>query len=344
MKRLSEYRLPFKYDTSYAYAAGRIRALETRLLTRQDFTRLVAAENIESLFRILSETDYGQMIAAARDPEGFEEQLHLHLASILDLIGHLSKDPEVTNVLKSRYDYFNVKVLLKAKAANHHLEEILFNFGLIDPAELSRMIEGEEPGHLPASLRRTIETAAQFLTQGIHPQEVDVFVDKEMFGHHLSVLKRAHVPFLWGWMEREIDLANIKTFFRLRWTQEVPELLKQSLCKGGSLDIDFFRVLQEETQEAMSQRFGATRYAALVEEGISFLQTTGSFARLEQLCDGTILSYLHRTIFATFSVELLVAYALIKEYEIKALRTVAVGTWNRIPQESIRERLPDAYI
>lgn len=344
MIRLSEYHLPFHYDTSYAYAVGRIRALETRLLTSQDFARLLAAEDIEALFRILAETDYGQVVVSAKDPEDFEAQLNVHLASILNLIVHLSKDPVVTNLLRSRYDYHNLKLFLKARATDRDVDAALLEVGLIEPAVLIKAIEGEGLGDIPGYLRRTIERAEPFLAQEIDPQGLDVLVDKDMYHHHLSVLQKSKAPFLWGWMEREIDVTNIKTFFRLRWAQEMSDLLRQHLCTGGSLSIEFYRTLVEEPQDTMPHRFGSTRYAKVVEEGASFLQAKGSFARLEQLCDGYLLSYLRRASFVTFGVEPLVSYVVIKEYEIKALRTVAVGKWNRIKLDAIRERLPDAYV
>lgn len=121
-------------------------------------------------------------------------------------------------------------------------------------------------------------------------------------------------------------------------------MLKEGLCEGGSLDLEFYRALQDESREALPQRFASTRYAKLVDEGISFFRTKGSFARLEQMVDGFLIRYLRRAALSTFGVEPLMAYALIKEYEVKALRTTAVGKWNAISQESIQERLPDVYI
>ena len=171
-----------------------------------------------------------------------------------------------------------------------------------------------------------------------------ILVDKEMFAHFLSVVMRAGMPFVWGWLEREIDLLNIKTFLRLHWNQKTSELLKMSLCDGGSLPSEFYRLLQEEPLDGLPQRFGHTRYAKIIEEGISSLQTKGSFARLEQLCDGFLIMYLGRAAFTTFGVEPLMAYVLIKEFEMKAVRTVFISKWNHLPPESIRERLPDVYL
>lgn len=344
MTKLSEYRLPFKYDTAYAYGVGRIRALETRLLTRQDFGRLLAVADIEAFFRILAETEYASLFPSPPDPRHFEEQLHTHLGEVLELVDHLSNDPDITGLLKSRYDFFNLKVLMKASPSGREADDLLDPHGLVDPAALAGMIQGEPGTDVPRFLRQAYEAAEQVTSVEVDPQSLDVTIDREMYAYFGSVLGTSQVPFLRGWLEREIDLINIKSFLRSVWTQEMVQSLKESLCEGGSVAVEFYRTLQEEPRESLPQRFAQTRYGKLVDEGLSVFRTRGTFARLEQMADGYLMTYLRRAALTAFGIEPLVAYALLKEYEIQALRTTAVGKWNAISQESIREHLPDVYI
>lgn len=318
--------------------------METRLLTRHDMARLLGADDVEGFLRVLAESDYGETMTTASDPHRFEKLLHAHLASTLHLVVRLSRDPEVTDLLKSRYDYYNLKGVLKTRRSGQKPRTALSDLGQIEPSALAAAVEGERLGELPPHVRRALRAADGRTSEGADPQGLDVAVDREMFSHLLSVLRRSAVPFLWGWAEREIDLVNIRTFLRLLWSQKMPELLRESLIEGGSLAIDFYRSLKEEPLEGLSQRFGPTRYGALVDEGMAFLLTQGSFSRLEQVCDGFLISYLRRAAFATFGVEPLMAYVLVKEFETKAVRTVFVGKWNRIPPESIRGTLPDVYL
>lgn len=319
--------------------------METRLLRRHDISRLVGAEDTDAFLRILGETDYGETVPSLSDPDHFEDFLSGHMASTLNLIVHLSKNPEVTDLLKMRSDYYNLKILLKGSISGRDMEFFLSPSGQVPPAVLLRAIRDEDVGHLPGYLRQTIQTIEGFSpSDEIEPQSLDVLVDKAMFSHFLSVVMKVGMMFLWGWLEREIDLLNIKTFVRLLWSQQAPELLKTNLCDGGSLAVEFYRMLQEEPLDGLPQRFGQTRYARLLDEGIASLQTKGSFARLEQLCDGFLITYLGRARLTTFGLEPLMAYVLIKEYEIKAIRTIFTCKWNHLPPESIQERLPDVYL
>jgi V/A-type H+-transporting ATPase subunit C len=345
VKRLSEYRLPFTYNTLYAYGVGRIRALETRLLRRHDISRLIGAEDTDAFLRILGETEYGETTTSLSDPDHFEDLLSGHLVSTLNLIVHLSKDPEVTDLLKMRSDYHNLKILLKGKISGRDMEFVLLHSGQVAPAVLLRAIRDDDVSGLPGYLAQAIRTIEELSpSDEIDPQRLDVLVDKAMFSHFLSIVMKAGMVFLWGWLEREIDLLNIKTFLRLRWSQQAPELLKAYLCEGGSLAVEFYRMLDEEPLEGLPQRFGQTRYAKLLDEGVASLQTQESFARLEQLCDGFLITYLRRAGLTTFGLEPLMAYGLIKEFEIKAIRTIFICKWNHLPPQTIQERLPDVYL
>jgi V/A-type H+-transporting ATPase subunit C len=81
-----------------------------------------------------------------------------------------------------------------------------------------------------------------------------------------------------------------------------------------------------------------------VSEGISQLKAQKSFAALERSVDDLLIQLLKQSREASFGVEPVVAYLLLKEYEIQAVRAVMVGKLNQLPKEKIKERLPSEYI
>jgi V/A-type H+-transporting ATPase subunit C len=62
-------------DTEYAYAVGRVRALETQLLDNARIERMMDSEDPGELLRILQDTVYGQHISELSDPSDFERML-----------------------------------------------------------------------------------------------------------------------------------------------------------------------------------------------------------------------------------------------------------------------------
>lgn len=343
MARIFEYSVPFKQDTRYAYAVGRIRALETRLLTRQDFERMVDARDAGEALKVLSETGYSPAVSRFGDPYQFEELLRFQLKETLDLVASLFEREELTGLFKLRYDYHNLKVLLKAKYSHRYLGFALVNLGTIDPDRLQRAVLGEFDG-IPERLLRTIESAESIYGETGEPQTIDIEVDKQLFSYLLTDEVVAKIPFLFGWVEREIDLANIKSFLRIGWMGGDIDILRLSLMDGGSLSPGLFLSLEEQPLEVLPQALSRTRYAHLVEEGVAQIKGADSFSRLERLCDEFVISYLKRSGYVVFGPEPIVSYLLLKEYELKKIRTIMVGKLNDLAREWIRERLPDVHV
>ena len=61
--------------TTYAYAIGRIRALEPKLLTFDRLERMADAKTAEAALRILAETEYGSKVSELASPYDYELML-----------------------------------------------------------------------------------------------------------------------------------------------------------------------------------------------------------------------------------------------------------------------------
>ena len=94
-------------SSQYAYATGRIRALETRLIGAGRLNRYLEARSAEDIGRLLIENGY----PAASDPE---RSLNLELESTYELIRKLSPGPDIVDTLMLARDFHNLKVMLKS--------------------------------------------------------------------------------------------------------------------------------------------------------------------------------------------------------------------------------------
>ena len=65
---------------------------------------------------------------------------------------------------------------------------------------------------------------------------------------------------------------------------------------------------------------------------------------LELFCDNFLLEYVKKTKFITAGLEVLIAYLIAKENEIKLLRSILTGKINEIPAQIIRERMRETFI
>ena len=77
-------------EVRYAYAVGRIRAMETRLLGKGKIESMVEAKDIDDVFRILGDTECFGYISSLEDPREFEQMLLEENRRILTLCDKLA--------------------------------------------------------------------------------------------------------------------------------------------------------------------------------------------------------------------------------------------------------------
>lgn len=331
-------------ETTYAYAVGRIRALETRLLDRNKLERMVEAASAQEALKVLSETDYAGLVAELESVHDFEKILQQEIKKVFLLLQQISPQPFLTNLMSLKYDVHNLKVLLKAKFLEETDTEILFPVGTVPLDKLRAIVAEEDFRDLPGTLRQAAEQIIEEFAVSGDPQIIDLFLDRAYYEMLLAAARQERSAFLEGLFVREVDLANIKTFLRVKRMRRNKEFFKKAFLPGGRLTADLFINLLEEPLEFFADRLAMSDYATVVGEGVREWLEKGSITRLEKLSDDFILEYLQQGKRMPFGLEPLIGYIYAKETEIKNVRLILVGKINGLPIEAIRERLRNVYI
>ncbi|MGI6145867.1 MAG: V-type ATPase subunit [Bacillota bacterium] len=105
------------FDGRFAYAVGRIRALENRMIDQARFSRMIDAETHEELMRVLGETEFGGDRDVRPGASAYEDLINAELLRVHELVASMSPDPALTGVFRARHDFHNMKALLKAALA-----------------------------------------------------------------------------------------------------------------------------------------------------------------------------------------------------------------------------------
>jgi len=329
-----------KENTDYAYAVGRIRVMETRLLTRGLVERMLESVDVEELLRILADTAYGSLLAESKE---YQELLRVEETSLLRFFDELCLDPILSELVHYRYDFHNLKVLIKAYVAKEDFSHALSMHGNLDIPTLRGVFEEEKFGALPADLERVIARVVEEYYSKNDPRVIDLMVDNEMFQFYGREATRRRSEFLSRLLALTIDLTNIKTLARAKRLKEEKETLRLAILEGGELSAKWYIDLSDEAWESFPQRFYATPYHRIVNEGYESVQEAKSFLKLEKLCDDHLVDFLRVTRFTAFGVEPLVAYFVAKLNELKILRLLFVGKLRGIEATRMKERLPDVF-
>ncbi len=330
-------------DTIYAYAVGRVRSMETRLLDRSRYDRMIDAASAEEAVKVLAETDYANAVSELSDIHEFEKVLSAELKKAFNTILNISPRPDLIAALALRYDIHNLKVFFKAKYLGIK-SDLMISAGMLDLEKLHQAVNEDDYRDLPEKLRHAAEKIIEEFIVNRDPQTIDLILDQVLYEQLMLLARENGSAFLKGLFVRQVDLINIKSLIRVKRMGLERDFLKKVLLPGGNLPLDRLTGLVDEPLETFITAFSMSDYAELIGEGVRDWLEKGTASRLEKLSDDYITAYLKKGKWTAFGLEPLVGYLWAKELEIKNIRLVLVGKINKLPAEAIRERLRDVYI
>lgn len=331
-------------ETIYAYAVGRVRVLETRLLDKSKLERMVEAPAVDEALKVLAETDYANLVAELDSVYEFEKILREEIRRTYLLVQKINPQAHLTDLISLKYDLHNLKVLLKANYLEEAGDMLLFPVGTIPLDKLQAIVAEENFQELPAALRAAVEQITEEFVVSGDPQVIDLSLDRTLYAMLIGTARELCSTVLEGLFVREADLTNIKTFLRVKRMGRDKEFLKKAFLPSGRLPIDLFSSLLDEPLEFLADRLAMSDYAAVVSEGVREWQEKGNITYFEKLADDLLTAYLQQGKRKPFGLEPLIGYLYAKEIEVKNIRMILVGKINGLPIEAIRERLRNVYV
>lgn len=305
---------------------------------------MVESLSTDEALKVWAETEYAPMLAELGSAYDFEKILRAELEHVYLLMRKINPQVHLTDLFSLKYDFHNIKVLLKAKYLQESGDDLLFPAGTIPPAKLQAIIAAEEFRELPAALCAVLgKITEEFIISG-DPQSIDLYLDRTLYELLIGRARELRSDFLEGLFVKEADLTNIKTFLRVKRIGRDREFLNKALLPHGHLPVELFSSLLDEPLELLAERLAMSEYAAVVSEGVREWQEKGIITHFEKLADDLLTAYLQQGKQKTFGLEPLVGYLYAKEIEVKNIRMIMVGKINGLPIEEIRERLRNVYV
>lgn len=331
----------FEQDGSFAFATGRIRALEAKLLSRAHYQRLLDAADAEEAWRTVVELGYAK--AAERKLDEYEDALTDELCDLYVLVTVLSPAPERTAWLQRRYDFHHMKVYLKAKLLGEDpSESVVDGVGTVPPKLIEVSVNTGVWSELPAELADAAQRALRTYESTRQAQMIDLIIDQGLFGYLQSVTV-GH-PFAETLVAIWADLLNLKSLVRAKLLGKDRAFASRVLVPGGSLEDARLLALMDAGVETWADELRHTPYSDVLSRGLAYLAEKSSLALFEKLSDDFVMEFLKRAKLTLYGTEPLIAYALAKETELKNIRIIVVGKLNGVAKETLAEHLREPYV
>ncbi|HCW03840.1 MAG TPA: V-type ATP synthase subunit C [Clostridium sp.] len=322
----------------------RLRVLETRLLDKAKLDRMIDSNSPWEAVKVLQESEYAAHMSQVKRAEDYEEMLSAELKRVYKLLYEISPEKSVVDVMSVRYDYHNIKVLLKAKTLKEDFSQLLLPIGMVELDKLKAAVLNETYSDLPKIMASAIEEAQRDFLSTKDPQRIDIITDRYMFRHMLDIAKEIQNRFVENYVRSQIDLTNVKSLIRVKKQNKDRKFLKEVLIEGGNTDKDNLISLLMDNVESIAGKLSYADYIEPLRLGVEDYIKTGSLNSLEKLTDDYIVKIMKDAKYVSFGPEPVIAYIFAKENEIKLIRIIMVGKINGIDGEVIRERLRENYV
>lgn len=322
----------------------RLRVLETRLLDKAKIDRMIDGDSANEALKVLQESEYAGVMTGVKRPEDYEMVLARELKRVYELMYDASPVKSLVDIMGIKYDYHNIKVILKGMFLQKDFSHMLIPVGMIDLQTLKHSIENNNLGDLNETMKEGIIKAKEVFEETKDPQVIDIILDNTMFKEMREIAKQIDDKFVDKYVKVTIDSTNIKTLLRVKKQKKDKDFLEEVIIEGGEIDKDTLISMLHDAPENISNKLAFTDYGEMIKLGIEDFTKSGSVNELERLVDNYIMNMMKEAKYIPFGVEPLLAYIYAKETEIKIVRIIMVGKLNNISGEVIRERLRDIYV
>lgn len=326
-------------DTDYLAISTRIRAMENTLLTRERMEQVLEARSDEEAVKILQECGYPELDPA--HPEAMDAALAQARESVLEDLGDSAPDARYLDVFKLKYDYHNLKALLKAEAMEQSPERLLTDLGRLSGEEMRRAVENGED--LPGRLNEALAEAREILQTTRDPQLSDIALDRWCYVDMMDVAEATGSAFLRGYVRSQIDGANLRSLVRTLRMGKNADFLRLVLFEGGTVDVESILQVSAAQGAGLAELYAPTELRAAAEAGAESVKG-GPLTDFERLCDDAAAEYLSGAQTVPFGEAPLLGYLAARETEYTNLRILLLGRMAGLAPELIRARLRRSYV
>jgi len=321
-------------DWRYIFETAQVKTLSEKLFGSIFFTELANSSGFKETVELLSGTDYA--LSASATNQEIENLLCDRRREARKLIRQLLHNDKIIEFLRARSDFANMRLAIRRLVLEKPLGSDYCDQGNIPVDQYELVFEQEDYTALPNYLQEAIEAGVLGYYKNKNVRDIDIAIDKAEAEFQLENAIRIESIFLIELMKMYIDLNNIRTMMRLKFTEMQD---RDVFMPGGYIDPARLNQAVDIGYESLAQTFAATPYYHILEAGAGFMQSNNSFLKLEAASDQHLTGFLKSTDQITAGHQPIAAYLLRKEHEIRMVRTVLACKKADIEPKAILDRI-----
>ena len=330
--------------TDFIQSVTRTKVLETRLLKKDIIDRMIESDETSEALKVLSETEYSGSLKGVSSPADYERILSNELVRVYELMREISPNHLVVDLLALRYDYHNLKVMIKGKLYNKFTNYLIIPVGTVPTQVMNLAYNQGDYSQIPREFKLAIEDVEKDFELNQDSQRIDLLLDNHYFNHLFNMAKETEIDLFINYVKDMIDFINISTLIRLRKQNKDISFAKDVILENGNIKKDYIIDVYEDPLEDLIEGFKDSKISESLVKGLNSYQKTGRLSNFEKYKDNYLMDLNLPSKNINIGPEPIFSYIIAKEAEIKTLRIIFVAKINKLSPNVIRERVRELYV
>lgn len=327
----------------YAQGVVMARVYEKKLLDRARLDKMIDAKDADEAFKILMDTDYAKSADGVRGVGDYELLLKNETARAFKAGSEmLGGDKRILEILSLKYDYHNLKTMVKAKVSGKDMDDLFIYSSDNRPDKIKLQFESGHFTDTKSEFANALREAEAKYTDTLDPQMIDIVMDRAYYSHLYSIAKSLDIDLFNDYVGASIDFYNISSMLRAVKMGKSTNFLNEILVDGGGISVNKLISLSREEFDRLALTIKSEKIGRTLVECIDDYKASGCSLTVVDSMKDVYLSRLNSdSRFIPFGPEPIFAYLVAKEKEISMIRLILVGKLNKISSAKLRERLGD---
>ena len=330
--------------SDFIQGVTRTKVIETRLLSQDKINRMIESNDVEEALRLLNESEYSDSFKGVLVSADYEKILSNELIRIYDLMRDVSADPVVVDLLALKYDYHNMKVMVKEKIYEKDLSDLYISVSVLAPDFMKEAYTTQDFRQISKEFKTAIDAVEEDFEKSSDPQRIDFIFDEYYFKHLYNMAERTKIDLFINYVQDMIDFTNVASLIRLKKQNKDIEFCKDVILENGNIKKDDILAAFNDSIDDMMDRFKDSKISNSLIKGLDSYKETSSLSILEKYKDDYLMDLNKASKYINIGPEPIFSYIVAKETEIKTLRIILVAKLNNLSPDVIRERVRELYV
>ncbi|PCI24496.1 hypothetical protein COB57_04835 [Candidatus Peregrinibacteria bacterium] len=306
-----------------------IRVYESRLLSDIQIERMVYADTAQQAFDVLHDTDFSDFATKYSDPLDFEKVIEKSMLATKHDLTKLLPDPLIFEGVWKWYDFYNMKIAMKAVVLGRDFEVIdqaFSPYGSFSYEEIRMCAYGEKTIEIFTGLQKE---AQELYSTTKNARYIDFVYDKALYLYLLKWSEQISSEIIRNYILKKVDFHNIQSFFRMS-DDERSEYSTWVYVEGGNVSRSDFQS-QEMMERRASQMFSSNT--------METFKSDNYFQGLHQEAEKLLFSFIAETRYVPMGPEPIWGYWLARKNAGAVIRMIMVGKLNQLSSEEIQKNI-----